>query len=127
VSIERVQDVTMAAALAKMTRTRPIAAELLSDTTPFRQYVALDAEEIVGRVRSIDAIGATWCADMYVQPTHRRRGIGRALLARMLIDDRARRSKCSVLTASHTGELLYPRVGYERLGTLFMFAPRKPT
>jgi len=40
-------------------------------------------------------------------------------------DDRARGSKCSVLTASHTGALLYPRVGYERIGTLFMFAPKR--
>ncbi|MGB9369171.1 MAG: GNAT family N-acetyltransferase [Xanthobacteraceae bacterium] len=80
---------------------------------------------IVGRVRSVDAAGASWCADMYVDPRHRRRGIGLALLSRMLRDDRALGSRCSVLTASHTGALLYPRVGYERIGTLFMFAPRR--
>ena len=51
--------------------------------------------------------------------------IGQALLAKMLRDDRALGSKCSVLTASHTGALLYPRVGYERIGTLFMFVPRR--
>jgi predicted acetyltransferase len=62
---------------------------------------------------------------MYVSTSHRRRGIGQALLARMLRDDRARGSKCSVLTASHTGALLYPHVGYERIGTLFMFAPKR--
>ena len=43
----------------------------------------------------------------------------------MLRDDRARGSKCSVLTASHAGALLYPHLGYERIGTLFMFAPSK--
>ena len=79
---------------------------------PFRQYVALDGQDIVGRVRSVDAAGATWCADVYVNPSHRRRGIGQALLGRMLRDDRARGSKCSVLTASHTGALLYPRVAH---------------
>jgi hypothetical protein len=42
-----------------------------------------------------------------------------------LRDDRARGAECSVLTASHTGALLYPRVGYERIGALFMFAPKK--
>jgi predicted acetyltransferase len=62
---------------------------------------------------------------MYVNASHRRRGIGRALLSRMLRDDRARGSKCSVLTASRTGALLYPHVGYERIGTLYMFAPRR--
>ncbi len=125
VSIERVRTPDLAARLGKITRTRPIASNLLGDDAPFRQYVALDGEDIVGRVRSVDAVGATWCADMYVDPSHRRRGIGQALLSRMLRDDRARGSKCSVLTASHTGALLYPRVGYERIGTLFMFAPRR--
>jgi GNAT superfamily N-acetyltransferase len=123
--IERVRDAGTAARLAKVTRTRPIAGELLGEAAPFRQFVALDGREIVGRVRSVDASGATWCTDMYVSPSHRRRGIGQALLAQMLRDDRARHSKCSVLTASHTGALLYPRVGYVRLGTLFMFVPRR--
>jgi GNAT superfamily N-acetyltransferase len=126
-TIERVHTPKLAAQLGKATRTRPIPDGLLGDDAPFRQYVALDGNEIVGRVRSVDAVGATWCADMYVEKSHRRRGIGRALLSRMLRDDRARGSKCSVLTASHTGALLYPRVGYERIGTLFMFAPRKMT
>ena len=70
----------LAARLGKITRTRPIADDLLGDDAPFRQYVALDGEDIVGRVRSVDAVGATWCADMYVNPSHRRRGIGQALL-----------------------------------------------
>jgi GNAT superfamily N-acetyltransferase len=125
VSIERVRTPARAAQLGKITRTRPIADELLGPNAPFRQYVALDGNEIVGRVRSVDAAGATWCSDMHVKESHRRRGIGQALLCRMLRDDRARGSSCSVLTASHTGALLYPRVGYERIGTLFMFVPRR--
>lgn len=125
VRVERLRTPELAARLGKVMRRRPIADDLLGDAAPFRQYVALDGEEIVGRVRSVDAAGATWCADMYVEPAHRRRGIGRALLARMLRDDRASGSKCSVLTASHTGALLYPHLGYERIGTLLMFAPRR--
>jgi GNAT superfamily N-acetyltransferase len=125
VSIERVRTADLASQLGKITRTRPISNDLLGDDAPFRQYVALHGKDIVGRVRSVDAAGATWCADMYVHPSHRRRGIGQALLSKMLRDDRARGSTCSVLTASHTGALLYPRVGYERIGTLFMFAPRR--
>jgi GNAT superfamily N-acetyltransferase len=125
VPIERVRTPELAARLGKVTRTRPIAGSLLGNDAPFRQYVAVDGEHIVGRVRSVDAVGATWCADMHVNPSHRRRGIGHALLCRMLRDERARGSRCSVLTASHTGALLYPRVGYERIGTLFMFVPKR--
>lgn len=125
VAIERVQTRELAARLGTATRTRPMVDRLLEDDAPYRQYVALDGEDIVGRVRSVDAAGATWCADMHVNVSHRRRGIGQALLCRMLRDDRARGSKCSVLTASHTGALLYPRAGYERIGTLLLFAPRR--
>ncbi|WP_192254133.1 GNAT family N-acetyltransferase [Mesorhizobium caraganae] len=124
ISIERVQTVERAAQLAKIVRRRPIAADLLGDSAPFRQYVALDGDDIVGRVRSIDAVGATWCSAMYVEPSHRRRGIGQALMSKMLQDDRARGSRCSMLLATHAGALLYPRMGYERIGTLLIFAPK---
>src|SRR5262245_40161463 len=72
VSIERVRTPDLAARLGLITRTRPIASHLLGDDAPFRQYVALDGADIVGRVRSVDAAGATWCADMYDHPSHRR-------------------------------------------------------
>jgi GNAT superfamily N-acetyltransferase len=84
VPIERVRTPELVARLGNVTRTRPIADSLLGNDAPFRQYVALDAEDIVGPVRSMDAVGATWCADMYVNPSYRRRGIGQALLCRML-------------------------------------------
>lgn len=125
VSIERVRTAERAAQLAKIVRRRPIPDELLGDGAPFRQYVAVDGDDIVGRVRSIDAVGATWCAAMYVEPSHRRRGIGQALMSKMLRDDRAHGSKCSVLAATHAGALLYPRMGYERIGTLLIFQPKK--
>jgi hypothetical protein len=75
VSIQRVRTPELAARLGKMTRTRPIADSLLGNDAPFRQYVALDGEDIVGRVRSVDADWATWCADMYVNPSHRHRAM----------------------------------------------------
>ena len=127
VSIERVQTVERAAQLAKIVRRRPIAADLLGGDAPFRQYVALDGDAIVGRVRSIDAVGATWCSAMFVEPSHRRRGIGQALMAKMLRDDRARGARCSMLLATHAGALLYPRMGYERIGTLLIFGPKSRT
>lgn len=123
VSIERVQTAERAAQLGKIIRRRPIADDLLGDGAPFRQYVAVDGDAIVGRVRSVDAVGATWCEAMYVEPSHRRRGIGQALMSKMLHDDQARGSRCSVLMATHAGALLYPRMGYERIGTLLIFGP----
>nr|WP_192181147.1 GNAT family N-acetyltransferase [Mesorhizobium amorphae] len=126
-SVERVRTAERAAQLGKIMRRRPIADNLLGDGAPFRQYVAVDGDAIVGRVRSVDAGGATWCADMYVEPSHRRRGLGQALMAKMLHDDRAHGSRCSVLAATHAGALLYPRMGYERIGTLLIFGPKSQT
>ncbi|RUV13931.1 N-acetyltransferase [Mesorhizobium sp. M7A.T.Ca.TU.009.01.3.1] len=123
-SIERVQTAERAAQLGKIIRRQPIPDDLLGDSAPFRQYVAVDGADIVGRVRSLDAVGATWCSSMYVEPSHRRRGIGQALMSRMLHDDRARGSRYSALAATHAGALLYPRMGYERIGTLLIFASR---
>jgi hypothetical protein len=59
VSIERVRTPHLAAQLGEITRTRPIPTELLAKDAPFRQYVARDGEDIVGRVRGVDAAGAT--------------------------------------------------------------------
>jgi predicted N-acetyltransferase YhbS len=125
ITIEQVRTAEMAVRFGKATRTRPIRAEDLADDAPFRQYVALEGGELVGWVRSVAAGEATWCANMYVRPTHRRRGIGRALIARMLRDDRAAGATQSVLLASHAGALLYPKVGYEQIGMLLIFAPKK--
>lgn len=94
-----------------------------------RQYAALVEGVPVGWVASIavrdDGSGtaSTWCSDLYVAPEHRRRGVGRALMTRMLRDDRASGMVCSVLSASHAGALLYPRVGYELLGEFLMYTP----
>ncbi len=54
-----------------------------------------------------------------------RRGIGKSLLARMLRDHREHGSTWSVPLSSHAGALLYPTVGYEMLGRLMLYTPRK--
>jgi GNAT superfamily N-acetyltransferase len=125
IEIDQVRTAELAACFGKASRSRPIPAELLGKDAPFRQYVALSGDKIVGWVRSIHAGTCTWCSNMYVAPSHRRRGIGSALLARMLRDDRRLKFRQSVLLASHAGALLYPRLGYEQIGLLYMFAPRR--
>lgn len=127
VRIERVTTQAMADRLARAARTRQVLPEHLADGSRLRQYVALDdRNRPVGWVRSIDAgKGATWCSNMFVRPRSRRRGIGRAMLARMLRDDRAAGAKAAVLLASHVGAKLYGAVGYEQIGTLLLFTPAK--
>jgi GNAT superfamily N-acetyltransferase len=127
VRIERVTTQTMADRLATAARSRQVLPEHLARGSRLRQYVALDdSGEPVGWVRSITACkGATWCSNMFVDPVFRRRGIARAMLARMLRDDRAAGATVAVLLASHVGAKLYGAVGYEQIGTLLMFTPVK--
>jgi GNAT superfamily N-acetyltransferase len=124
--IERVTTQEMADALARAARSRQVLPEHLRSDAPLRQYVALDGDRPVGWVRSIVVGEATWVSNMFVEPPYRRRGIGRSMLVKMLHDDRAHGATCSVLTASHAGALLYPRVGYELVGELLLYMPSKP-
>jgi GNAT superfamily N-acetyltransferase len=123
--IARVMTPALAERLAKAARARQMLPDHLAPNAPLRQYVALIEEELVGWARSIVVGDATWCSDMYVKPAFRRRGIARALLSRMLHDDRASGAKLSVLLASHTGAKLYPVVGYRQVGELLIFTPKK--
>ena len=128
VSIKRVMTQDLADRLAKAARSRQILSEHLVEDAPMRQYVAMDEKETpIGWLRSIAVPNckATWCSNMYVQEKHRRRGIARAMLARMLKDDRAHGATTSVLLASHTGAKLYPVVGYQHIGELLLYSPAK--
>ena len=124
--VERVTTRTMADTLAKAAGSRQVLPEHLADDAPQRQYVALDGGRPVGWVRSIVIGRATWVSSMFVEPEYRRRGIGQSMLVKMLHDDRAHGATCSVLTASHAGALLYPRVGYQEVGELLLYMPSKP-
>jgi GNAT superfamily N-acetyltransferase len=125
VEIQRVVSAEMAQRLAKTTKSRPIPAEDLQEDSRLRQYVAVKGEKIVGWVKSIEAGDSRWCSHMQVLPEFRRRGIGRAMLCRMLRDDRRGGASAGVLLSSHAGAKLYPIVGYEQIATLYMFMPRK--
>ena len=121
--IERVTTSECAQRLAKAAGSRQILPEHLIEAGPLRQYVAMVDGDLVGWVRSVVVGDATWCSNMYVRLAHRRRGIAGAMLCRMLRDDQAAGAKAAVLLASHSGEKLYPVVGYEHIGTLLLFTP----
>ncbi|MCB1104134.1 MAG: GNAT family N-acetyltransferase [Cephaloticoccus sp.] len=104
---------------------RQIFPEHLESGSRLRQYFAEIDGEIVGMVRSISCAQGNWCSNMFVQPEHRRKHIGSALLASMLRDDRAHGAKLAVLTASHAGAKLYASLGYEQVGTLLLFTPQR--
>ena len=123
--IVRVLDADVANRVNTTVRRRQILPEHLTPDAPLRMYAALIDGDPVGWVSSAEVVGMTWCANLYVKPEFRRRGIGRALMCRMLRDDRAYGSRLAVLAASHTGAMLYPLVGYEQVATLYSYTPRR--
>ncbi len=122
--VERVTTQILADRLAKLTRARQILPEHFQNQS-VRQYIALAGDKIVGWVRSVEAGDSRWCSNMHVLPAYRRRGIARAMLSRMLRDDRQAGAKANVLTSSHVGAMLYPLLGYERLATLYVYKLRR--
>ena len=123
--IVQVLDAALANKVNKAVRRRQILPKHLTPDAPLRMYAALVDGDPAGWVSSIEVAGSTWCANLYVKPEFRRRGVGRALVCRMLRDDRRHGSQLAVLVASHTGALLYPLVGYEQIGTLYSYTPRR--
>ena len=125
VDIVRVLDEELAGRGNKAARAKQILPEHLVAEAPLRCYAGLVDGAPVGWVSSVDLDGMSWCSNMYVKAEYRRRrGIGRALMAKMLRDDRKYGSQLAVLTASHTGALLYPCVGYREIGTLLVYTPK---
>ena len=124
VEISRVTTPEQAAAVAKAARKRQLLPGHLNDPSPaIRLYAAMDGAHVAGWVSSVTAGAAAWCANLFVEPSYRRQGIGRALMTRVLHEDRERGFTASVLLASHAGALLYPGLGYQRIGELCLFGP----
>lgn len=122
--IMRLKSPELASKFAKVTRSKVMTPAQLADDA-LRQYVAVDGTKIVGWVCSLAAGDSRWCSTMQVLPSHRRRGIGKTLLAKMLRDDRTHGARQSVLLATHAGAKLYPHLGYQQVGALAMFVPKR--
>jgi GNAT superfamily N-acetyltransferase len=123
-AVQQVTDEAAAERLKQAAGSRQVRGQdLTANPVVLRQYMAIDGEEPVGWVRSIACGNAGWCSNMYVKAPYRRHGIGKALMARMLQDDRLCGLKGAVLAASHVGAMLYPVVGYEQIGQLMIFTP----
>ncbi|MFT3789450.1 MAG: GNAT family N-acetyltransferase [Tepidisphaeraceae bacterium] len=126
VNIERVDSHERAEQLAKATGRRPLDETYFAPDAPIRQYMSVntsDGQTIFGWVRSVSVpeTNSSWVADMFVEPAHRRRGIGKAMLAHLLKEDRRRGCDRAVLTASHAGAMLYPQVGFKTVGVLLAY------
>jgi len=125
--ITRVLAPTLADAVKRAAGWSQILPEYLQAAAPLRAYAARSSDKVVGWVRSGVCSHGTWCSSMFVQPAHRWQGIGSALLAAMLRDDRRHGAKQAVLLAGHAGAKLYATMGYRQIGTLLFYNPPRRT
>lgn len=131
IAVKRITDLDDAQRVNKAARCRQIPDEQFDAEDPDAVlFAALEHPASkctpVGWVGSVRTDPTTaWVQNLHVLASHRRRGLGRALMKRMLQHDARRGITHSVLLASAAGALLYPQVGYEQLGTLQLFTPRR--
>jgi GNAT superfamily N-acetyltransferase len=112
--------------LRAATRRRQFLPEWIEGDRPFlRQFLAHIGDELVGWVGSMRRADIGSVTNLYVVAAHRRRGVGTALMTRLLTDDKNNGIRASTLLASHSGAMLYPRVGYHRISTLFLFGGKR--
>jgi len=125
VKIVRVRTQSLANRVAKAGRRTQMLPQHLKNDAPLRLYAAVVDDRPVAWVQSIAAGEGAWVQGVWVDPQFRRRGIGRAMMAKMLRDDRRCGAKFSALLASHAGAMLYPTVGYEPVGELLLYTQKR--
>lgn len=95
------------------------------DTTAARglnMFVASKDDAIISTVTIIQAAGVAGIWAMATAPEHRRRGHGRALLARVLNTYRARGVARFYLHATEAGRPLYESLGFDTVGSYSLWA-----
>lgn len=124
-TIIRIETQEQAQAVARAARSRQILpVHLETENPPIRLYGAFHKGIPVGWVRSVQLAPQTsWVSNLYVDVSHRRKGVGRALMTTMLSDDACHGVSKSVLLASSSGAKLYPHLGYAEIGALRIFLP----
>ncbi len=124
IPIVRIADQAHADAIGKAWRRKQILSrDIGNESAIHRVYTIHDGEKFIGSCGSIRVGDASWISSLYVDAAYRRKGLGTALMTRVMADDRARGINKSVLLASHTGALLYPKLGFAQIGTLYIYNP----
>lgn len=97
------------------------------DHPGMRHYFIWQDNRVVARAFTWRCNAETsYVSHLFTDPRYRRRGLGRAIMLRLLRDGAARGERWSVLVSSDEGEPLYRGLGYRTLGRIFIFEPRQP-
>ncbi|MBX3119571.1 MAG: GNAT family N-acetyltransferase [Fimbriimonadaceae bacterium] len=124
--IRRVTEMSELLSIKRAMRRWPMRLEDLPiDDAPQRLYAAIEGSSAYGWVSSVPVGKQSWVSNLFVTPEQRGKGLGRALMSHLLLEDRRYGIEQSVLMASAAGARLYPHLGYREIGTLQVFCPAK--
>ena len=124
IPIIRIADQAHADAIGKAWRRKQIQShDIGNKNATQRVYTIHDGTKFIGSSSSIRVGDASWIGSVYVDEAYRRKGLGTALMTRAMSDDRALGITKSFLLASHTGSKLYRQLGFEQLGTMYIYNP----
>jgi len=99
--------------------------DLNANEPEHRLFAVIDGNRAFGWVGSVPFGDDTWIADLFVREEYRGLGYGRSLMSAVMRSDKNLGIKRSVLLASGAGARLYPHLGFEHIGTLQLFCPKR--
>lgn len=100
--------------------------DIEGDSPQVRFYCSVSETDIVGAVASIQTPSDTfWVSNLWVTEERRREGRATAMMAQLLLENSQAGKGMTVLLSSKTGAHLYPRLGFEQIGTLLLYQPPK--
>jgi GNAT superfamily N-acetyltransferase len=100
-------------------------ADLTAENPEHRLHAVIERNRAYGWVGSVPFGKDTWISDLFVREEYRGKGFGRALMSKVMQEDKKFGIERSVLLASGAGARLYPHMGYEHIGSLQLFCPKK--
>jgi ribosomal protein S18 acetylase RimI-like enzyme len=94
-----------------------------ADPSAYFTVVGLLDGENVGSAMAFDHDGDCGIYNVGTEDRARRRGVGTAMTARLLLDARDRGCRTATLQSTPIGEGVYARLGFRSLGTIREFVP----
>lgn len=99
-------------------------ADLLPESR-LRMVVAREGDTWIGHAKATRVGTCCWISDVLVSPEYRNRGYGLSLLLELLGQQQQLGASHAVLLASNLGSKLYPKAGFQTVGTLRLYQAPK--
>jgi len=105
----------------------PLVAPRMFDRPEVAVYAALDEDAVTSVGIRLQVPGAVGVFGVATPPEHRRRGLGEAITARIVVDGFAAGARSAFLGATPMGYRIYERLGFQTVETWTFHVPGQPS